>query len=44
VNALLSFYFKIPFPEELSNEKWVEKWKQVEWLSQEGILGINNGL
>ncbi|MBY0244938.1 MAG: hypothetical protein K2Q03_05735 [Sphingobacteriaceae bacterium] len=38
-NALIAYYLHIPFPEKLSDEQWVEKWKQVEWLSVKKIIG-----
>lgn len=44
-NALISFYLNVPFPEELDDEAWMEKYRQVEYLSELGLLGIktNNG-
>jgi hypothetical protein len=30
----------IPFPEELDDEKWMEKYRQVEWLADKGLLGV----
>lgn len=42
-NALISFYFHIPFPEELEDEVWFEKWKQIQWLADKGILGTKTG-
>jgi hypothetical protein len=38
---MLSFYFKIPFPEELEDEVWIEKYRQIEWLAEMGHLGIS---
>ncbi len=35
----MSLYFHIPFPEELSDEVWMEKMKQIEWLAKAGMLG-----
>ncbi len=32
VDALLSGHFSIPFPEQLSDELWVEKYRQVLWF------------
>ncbi|WP_148335580.1 hypothetical protein [Bacteroides neonati] len=39
-NALMSFYFHIPFPEQLPDEVWAEKMRQIEWLSTKGMLGV----
>ncbi|KXX70778.1 hypothetical protein AVL50_07160 [Flammeovirga sp. SJP92] len=39
-NAMLSYFFKIPFPERLPEEDYWEKVQQLEWLSQKGILGV----
>ena len=36
----MSFYFHIPFPEELKDEVWAEKVKQIEWLARKGLLGV----
>ncbi|MCT4640384.1 MAG: hypothetical protein N4A72_21990 [Bacteroidales bacterium] len=35
----MSYHFKIPFPEELPDDVWFEKWRQIEWLADQGILG-----
>lgn len=40
IDAHLSYYFHIPFPEELPDEVWIEKWRQIEWLSEKGLLGV----
>lgn len=37
---MISLFFHIPFPEELEDELWIEKVKQIEWLSDQGMLGI----
>ncbi|WP_256366117.1 hypothetical protein [Flammeovirga sp. SJP92] len=37
---MLSYFFKIPFPERLPEEDYWEKVQQLEWLSQKGILGV----
>lgn len=29
----------IPFPEQLSDEVWAEKWQQIVWLAEKGIIG-----
>lgn len=36
----MSFYFHIPFPEDLEDGVWMEKVKQIEWLAKKGLLGI----
>jgi hypothetical protein len=36
----MSFYFHIPFPEELDDQTWMEKYRQIEWLAKKGILGV----
>jgi len=45
-NALISYFFKIPFPENLPYDIWMEKVRQIEWLADKGILGrqFKNGL
>jgi len=42
VNALLSLFFHIPFPEDLEDEVWAEKLRQLEWLADKGLLGIKS--
>jgi hypothetical protein len=37
----LSYYFKIPFPEELPDSVWMEKYCQIEWLGKAGMLGVS---
>lgn len=32
----------IPFPEELNDEIWAEKWSQLQWLTDKGIIGAKN--
>ena len=39
----MSFYFKIPFPEQLSDEVWAEKWHQILWLADNKLLSIDLG-
>jgi len=36
----MSFYFHIPFPEDLPDDVWMEKVRQIQWLSKKGMLGI----
>jgi hypothetical protein len=36
---LISLYFHIPFPELLDDETWIEKFRQIEWLADKGLLG-----
>jgi len=38
IDALISFFLHIPFPEELDDETWSEKWQQLLWLAEKGIL------
>ena len=40
IDALISFYFHIPFPEDLPDDVWLEKWRQIEWLGEAGVLGV----
>lgn len=35
----MSHFMHIPFPEELSDELWAEKWAQLRWLMDEGYIG-----
>ncbi|MDZ4147873.1 MAG: hypothetical protein U1C58_06285 [Flavobacteriaceae bacterium] len=35
---MISFVLHIPFPEELPDELWAEKWAQVQWLIEKGIV------
>jgi hypothetical protein len=37
---MISLYFHIPFPEELPDNIFFEKVRQIEWLSKKGMLGI----
>jgi len=37
---MISYFLNIPFPENLDDDTWMEKFRQVEWLSEMGILGI----
>lgn len=39
-NALISFYLHIPFPERLSDEEWIEKKQQIDFLAASKLLGI----
>jgi hypothetical protein len=40
-DALISFIFKIPFPELLPDDVWIRKYKQIEWLGEKGLLKRN---
>jgi len=42
-NAMMSLFFHIPYPEDLSDDVWFEKWRQIEWLAEAGMLGIKKG-
>lgn len=35
---MLSGLMSIPFPEELDDDTWVEKWRQLEFLIESGLL------
>ncbi|WP_256380360.1 hypothetical protein [Flammeovirga sp. OC4] len=37
---MISYFFKIPFPEQLPDEVYWEKAKQIQWLAEKGVLGI----
>ena len=39
IDALISLYFHLPFPELLDDETWIEKFRQIEWLADKGLLG-----
>jgi hypothetical protein len=39
-DALISHFLYIPFPEKLDDDAWAMKWAQVNWLSDQGILGL----
>jgi hypothetical protein len=36
-DAMLSYHFKIPHPEQLTDEVYYEKWEQLSW-----VLAKNN--
>ena len=44
VDALISYYLHIPFPEDLDDETWAMKWAQIQWLAEQGILGVKQDL
>lgn len=35
----MSLYFNIPFPEQLPDDIWFEKMRQIEWLAEKKLLG-----
>ena len=35
---MISHILHIPFPEQLSDMVWAEKWAQVQWLIEKGIV------
>lgn len=35
---MISHFLHIPFPEQLSDAIWVQKWAQVKWLTDKGII------
>ncbi|MFL0063440.1 hypothetical protein [Tenacibaculum maritimum] len=39
-DALISHYLHIPFPENLDDDIWAMKWAQINWLADQGLLGI----
>ncbi len=39
-DALISHFLHIPFPEQLSDDVWAQKWAQVNWLADQGILNV----
>lgn len=40
INAFISHFLHIPFPEQLDDDTWVIKWAQIKWLSDKGILSL----
>jgi hypothetical protein len=38
----MSFHLHIPFPEQLDDDVWTEKWHQIKWLAESGMLGVKN--
>ncbi len=32
----------IPFPEELTDDVWMMKYRQLLWLADKGLLGLKN--
>ncbi len=36
----MSLYMNIPFPEKLPDDIWFEKYRQIQWLSAKGLLGV----
>ena len=40
---MISLYFSIPFPEDLPDDVWYEKMRQIEWLSEKGLIGVKYG-
>lgn len=41
-NGLMSMYLGIPFPEQLDDDVWIEKYKQLKWLYSNGLININS--
>ncbi|WP_164879208.1 hypothetical protein [Flavobacterium cerinum] len=39
IDAFISHFLHIPFPENLTDAQWAEKWAQVKFLAEKGILG-----
>ena len=42
IDAMISHILHIPFPEQLSDYVWAEKWAQVQWLIEKGIVAPKN--
>ena len=40
INALLTHFMHIPFPELLDDDTWLEKYRQYEWLLETNRLPI----
>lgn len=40
INALLTHFMHIPFPEQLDDDTWLEKYRQYEWLLETNRLPI----
>jgi hypothetical protein len=38
IDAMISYFLHISFPEQLSDMVWAEKWAQVKWLIDKGIV------
>ncbi|WP_165764216.1 hypothetical protein [Flavobacterium oreochromis] len=38
IDAMISYILHIPFPEQLSDTVWAEKWAQVKYLIDQGII------
>lgn len=38
INAFISHFLHIPFPEQLDDDTWALKWAQVKWLMEKGII------
>jgi len=39
---MISLFFHIPHPEDLPDEVWMEKYRQIEWLGEKGLLGVKS--
>jgi hypothetical protein len=42
IDAMISHILHIPFPEQLSDLLWAEKWAQTQWLIDKGIFTPKN--
>lgn len=40
IDAYISHFLHIPHPEDLDDTTWAEKWAQVRFLAEKGVLGI----
>lgn len=39
MDAYISHFLHIPFPEDLTDEVWSIKWAQLKFLADAGVLG-----
>ena len=42
IDALIMHVCHIPFPEDLDDSTWVEKYRQVQWLAEQGLIGVKS--
>jgi len=40
INAQLSHFMHIPFPEDLPDDVWAEKYRQFQWLVENNYLPL----
>lgn len=39
---MISHYLHIPFPEQLADDVWINKWAQLKWLIKKGLISPKN--